>query len=230
MGLQEDKPERPGLQGPAEAYPLSRGTPDLLGLCSRGGCTGGPAISPGLRSWGEGGLHPRRRELTFPWAREAAHQSWLREAWLPPRGRPPKQPCLGPICSPACPSPAPPVPGCGPARVQSQAFPGCTAASRWPAGDPMGPGGRMWGHGPRLVWWASGRQCGQLCLPLPQPWETRAGTGAWPNRRPPGKRADLQPSPSTARADCSLHLATWPRMDKGPSAQAEEKQPCCGPT
>ena len=130
---------RPALLAGA---PLTSGA--LLPWC---GCSG-PRHLPRAPELGRGGLHPRLRELTCPWAREAAH---LWEARLPPRGRHPKQTHLGPVCSPMCQSPAPPVPGCGPARVQSQAFPGCTVASHWPAGDPTRPGGRMWGHEPRLV-------------------------------------------------------------------------------
>lgn len=86
MGLQEDEPERPGLQGPSVACPVSGGTSDLLRLCSRGGGAVGPGHLPRALELGQKGLRPRQRELTCPWAREAAHQSQLREAWLPPRG------------------------------------------------------------------------------------------------------------------------------------------------
>lgn len=175
MGLQEDEPERPGLQGPSEACPVSGGTSDLLRLCSHGGGAVGPVRLPRAPELGREGLRPRQRELNCPWAREVAPQSRLREAWLPPRGRPPEQPCLDPVGSPTCRLPAPLVPGCGPARHRARPLLG--DHSRWPAGDPTGPGGRTWGHGAapcmvglRPAVWAA------LPSPAPAP-ETRMGTG-----------------------------------------------------
>lgn len=96
-------------------------------------------------------------------------------------------------------------------------------------GTPRGPEGGRGDTGPRLMQWASGWQCGQLCPLLPQPRRREWALGAWPSPRPPSKRADLWPSPRTARADCSLGLATWPRMDKDQVPKWKRNSPAAVP-